>query len=148
MLPVHHFSYKFYVLLLELFLKVCQWWFLACESCNLHQNMFLKYFVFIVPGHPVQESQHHPVYNPEIDPGYHGHRTAHPYNAQNQVPPPPVSPQNEAPWVQIMEQPKSRGLRFRYECEGRSAGSVPGENSTNDHRTYPTIKVIFSFFSL
>lgn len=49
--------------------------------------------------------------------------------------------QNGVPWVEIVEQPKSRGLRFRYECEGRSAGSVPGENSTNDHRTYPTIKV-------
>ena len=55
--------------------------------------------------------------------------------------PAPRPPASEEPWVEIVEQPKSRGLRFRYECEGRSAGSVPGETSTNDHRTYPTIKV-------
>ncbi|GFR69641.1 transcription factor Rel [Elysia marginata] len=94
------------------------------------------------PGHPVQESQAHPVYNPEMESAYHRQmeRPMHTYNPQSQ-PPMPISPQNEAPWVEIIEQPKSRGLRFRYECEGRSAGSVPGENSTNDHRTYPTIKV-------
>lgn len=55
--------------------------------------------------------------------------------------PAPRPPASEEPWVEIVEQPKSRGLRFRYECEGRSAGSVPGETSTNDHRTYPTIKI-------
>ncbi|RUS74561.1 hypothetical protein EGW08_017667 [Elysia chlorotica] len=107
------------------------------------QNHPHQPFHLFQPGHPVQESQPHPMYNnQDMDPGYHRQmeRPAHTYNAQNQVPP-PVSPQNEAPWVQILEQPKSRGLRFRYECEGRSAGSVPGENSTNDHRTYPTIKV-------
>ena len=31
--------------------------------------------------------------------------------------------------------------RFRYECEGRSAGSIPGVNSTSDNKTYPTIKI-------
>ena len=49
--------------------------------------------------------------------------------------------QGAEPWVEIIEQPKSRGLRFRYECEGRSAGSIPGEHSTTENRTYPTIKV-------
>lgn len=43
--------------------------------------------------------------------------------------------------MEITEQPRSRGLRFRYECEGRSAGSVPGQHSTTENRTYPTIKV-------
>jgi hypothetical protein len=33
------------------------------------------------------------------------------------------------------------GLRFRYECEGRSAGSIPGSSSTNDNKTFPTIQV-------
>lgn len=32
--------------------------------------------------------------------------------------------------------------RFRYECEGRSAGSIPGMNATADNKTYPTIQVI------
>ncbi|KAK3581422.1 hypothetical protein CHS0354_016284 [Potamilus streckersoni] len=45
------------------------------------------------------------------------------------------------PFVEIFEQPKSRGLRFRYECEGRSAGSIPGEKSTTEKKTYPTIKI-------
>ncbi|KAL3875213.1 hypothetical protein ACJMK2_038138 [Sinanodonta woodiana] len=45
------------------------------------------------------------------------------------------------PLVEIVEQPKSRGLRFRYECEGRSAGSIPGERSTTEKKTYPTIKI-------
>ena len=47
--------------------------------------------------------------------------------------------------VKILEQPASKGLRFRYECEGRSAGSIPGTNSTNEHKTYPTIKVNGNF---
>ena len=31
---------------------------------------------------------------------------------------------------------------FRYECEGRSAGALQGENSTNENRTYPSIQVV------
>lgn len=46
-----------------------------------------------------------------------------------------------APYVEIVEEPKARGLRFRYKCEGRSAGSLPGESSTNEQKTFPTIKV-------
>ncbi|XP_064601471.1 putative transcription factor p65 homolog [Liolophura sinensis] len=46
-----------------------------------------------------------------------------------------------APYVEIIEQPRTKGLRFRYECEGRSAGSIPGENSTPEKKTYPTIKI-------
>ena len=44
-------------------------------------------------------------------------------------------------YVEIVEQPASKGLRFRYECEGRSAGSIPGTHSTCDNKTFPTIKV-------
>lgn len=43
--------------------------------------------------------------------------------------------------VKIIEQPAPKALRFRYECEGRSAGSLPGANSTSDNKTYPTIQV-------
>ncbi|XP_039624019.1 transcription factor RelB isoform X1 [Polypterus senegalus] len=47
----------------------------------------------------------------------------------------------EQPKLVITEQPKQRGMRFRYECEGRSAGSILGE-STNEHsKTLPTIEV-------
>ena len=44
-------------------------------------------------------------------------------------------------YVKITEQPLAKGLRFRYECEGRSAGSIPGVSSTNDRKTHPTIQV-------
>ncbi|XP_038665069.1 proto-oncogene c-Rel isoform X2 [Scyliorhinus canicula] len=49
------------------------------------------------------------------------------------------------PYVEIVEQPKQRGMRFRYKCEGRSAGSIPGEHSTDNNRTYPSIQVVNYF---
>ncbi|XP_075693422.1 transcription factor p65 isoform X2 [Rhinoderma darwinii] len=45
------------------------------------------------------------------------------------------------PYVEIIEQPKQRGMRFRYKCEGRSAGSIPGERSADTTKTHPAIKV-------
>ncbi|KAK9971229.1 hypothetical protein ABG768_024603 [Culter alburnus] len=53
--------------------------------------------------------------------------------------PSPVS--QGPPYVEIMEQPKARGMRFRYKCEGRSAGSIPGEKSNDTTKTHPAIKV-------
>lgn len=47
----------------------------------------------------------------------------------------------KAAYVTVVEQPASKGLRFRYECEGRSAGSIPGQSSTLETRTFPTIQV-------
>ena len=41
----------------------------------------------------------------------------------------------------IEEQPQSRGFRFRYECEGKSHGGLPGEHSRKDRKTYPEVKV-------
>lgn len=49
--------------------------------------------------------------------------------------------QQEPPYVVILEEPASKALRFRYECEGRSAGSIPGANSTADNKTFPTIQI-------
>ncbi|XP_076830686.1 proto-oncogene c-Rel [Brachyhypopomus gauderio] len=46
------------------------------------------------------------------------------------------------PYIQIFEQPKQRGMRFRYKCEGRSAGSIPGERSSDNNRTYPSIQIL------
>lgn len=48
-----------------------------------------------------------------------------------------------APYLKIVEQPASKALRFRYECEGRSAGTIPGIHSTPENRTYPTVQVIW-----
>lgn len=44
--------------------------------------------------------------------------------------------------IEIIEQPRQRGMRFRYKCEGRSAGSIPGEHSTDNNRTYPSIQIL------
>ncbi|XP_041780134.1 embryonic polarity protein dorsal isoform X3 [Anopheles merus] len=52
---------------------------------------------------------------------------------------PPVP--NQRPYVEITEQPHPKALRFRYECEGRSAGSIPGVNTTAEHKTFPSIQV-------
>ncbi|XP_077276114.1 dorsal isoform X2 [Temnothorax americanus] len=46
------------------------------------------------------------------------------------------------PHVEILEQPASKALRFRYECEGRSAGSIPGINSTPENKTFPSIRIV------
>ncbi|XP_028983350.1 proto-oncogene c-Rel [Betta splendens] len=46
------------------------------------------------------------------------------------------------PDIQIFEQPKQRGMRFRYKCEGRSAGSIPGEKSSDNNRTYPSLQIL------
>ncbi|CAG5132534.1 unnamed protein product, partial [Candidula unifasciata] len=90
----------------------------------------------------VQESQqygHHAVSAATVPSPYTQSRDRHRHTFAAPIHPP--QPPAPAPSVEILEQPKSRGLRFRYECEGRSAGSVPGENSSNEHRTYPTIKI-------
>ncbi|XP_054165343.1 embryonic polarity protein dorsal-like [Oppia nitens] len=49
--------------------------------------------------------------------------------------------QQQQPYVRIVEQPAKCALRFRYECEGRSAGSIPGSAATADNKTYPSIQV-------
>ncbi|CAH2314682.1 transcription factor isoform X3 [Pelobates cultripes] len=50
------------------------------------------------------------------------------------LPPPP-------PQLLITEQPKQRGMRFRYQCEGRSAGSILGQHSTDQNKTLPAIEL-------
>ncbi|XP_069799652.1 transcription factor RelB isoform X2 [Dendropsophus ebraccatus] len=47
-----------------------------------------------------------------------------------------------APQLIITEQPKQRGMRFRYQCEGRSAGSILGESSTDHSKTLPAIELL------
>ncbi|XP_055550417.1 embryonic polarity protein dorsal-like isoform X2 [Wyeomyia smithii] len=52
-----------------------------------------------------------------------------------------MPPTAQKPFVVIVEQPQSKALRFRYECEGRSAGSIPGVHSTPEQKTFPSIEV-------
>ncbi|XP_045147275.1 nuclear factor NF-kappa-B p100 subunit isoform X1 [Echinops telfairi] len=45
------------------------------------------------------------------------------------------------PYLVIVEQPKQRGFRFRYGCEGPSHGGLPGASSEKGRKTYPTVKI-------
>ncbi|XP_048419270.1 nuclear factor NF-kappa-B p100 subunit-like isoform X1 [Stegostoma tigrinum] len=45
------------------------------------------------------------------------------------------------PFLTIIEQPKQRGFRFRYGCEGPSHGGLPGASSEKNRKTYPTVKI-------
>ncbi|KAL0964301.1 hypothetical protein UPYG_G00321980 [Umbra pygmaea] len=54
----------------------------------------------------------------------------------------PYAPETaHGPYIQIIEEPKQRGFRFRYECEGPSHGGLPGASSERNRRTYPTVKI-------
>lgn len=46
------------------------------------------------------------------------------------------------PQLRILEQPKSRGFRFRYGCEGPSHGGLPGEHSQKGKKSYPSVEII------
>ncbi|XP_032804357.2 uncharacterized protein LOC116939710 [Petromyzon marinus] len=45
------------------------------------------------------------------------------------------------PALVIVEEPKQRGMRFRYQCEGRATGSIFGERSDTSTKTYPAVQV-------
>ncbi|KAG7215563.1 hypothetical protein INR49_022089, partial [Caranx melampygus] len=47
----------------------------------------------------------------------------------------------EKPKLVVVEEPKDRSMRFRYECEGRSAGSILGVSSTETNKTQPAIEI-------
>lgn len=61
--------------------------------------------------------------------------------AYSHVPNSRAQHQTSRPYVEIVEQPADCALRFRYECEGRSAGSLPGVRSTANQKTYPAIQI-------
>jgi len=48
------------------------------------------------------------------------------------------------PYLEIVEQPASNSLRFRYRCEGRSAGTLHGASTTgrySETKTFPKVKI-------
>ncbi|XP_056906444.1 transcription factor RelB isoform X1 [Takifugu flavidus] len=47
----------------------------------------------------------------------------------------------QKPKLVVVEEPKERGMRFRYECEGRSAGSILGASSTETNKTQPAVEI-------
>ncbi|XP_066240806.1 nuclear factor NF-kappa-B p105 subunit isoform X3 [Saccopteryx leptura] len=50
-------------------------------------------------------------------------------------------PTADGPYLQIVEQPKQRGFRFRYVCEGPSHGGLPGASSEKNKKSYPQVKI-------
>uniref|UniRef100_A0A8C1YPV0 Nuclear factor of kappa light polypeptide gene enhancer in B-cells 1 n=1 Tax=Cyprinus carpio TaxID=7962 RepID=A0A8C1YPV0_CYPCA len=44
-------------------------------------------------------------------------------------------------YLRIVEQPKQRGFRFRYGCEGPSHGGLPGASSEKNRKSYPQVKI-------
>ncbi|KAK2499168.1 hypothetical protein MC885_012100 [Smutsia gigantea] len=47
----------------------------------------------------------------------------------------------DGPYLHILEQPKQRGFRFRYVCEGPSHGGLPGASSEKNKKSYPQVKI-------
>ncbi|KAK6493235.1 nuclear factor NF-kappa-B p105 subunit-like [Huso huso] len=47
----------------------------------------------------------------------------------------------DGPYLQIIEQPKQRGFRFRYGCEGPSHGGLPGASSEKNRKSFPQVKI-------
>ncbi|XP_044284767.1 nuclear factor NF-kappa-B p105 subunit isoform X4 [Varanus komodoensis] len=47
----------------------------------------------------------------------------------------------DGPYLHIVEQPKQRGFRFRYVCEGPSHGGLPGASSEKNKKSYPQVKI-------
>ena len=43
--------------------------------------------------------------------------------------------------VRIIEEPAENKHRFRYKSEGRATGTLLGENSTDEIKTYPRLQI-------
>ncbi|XP_054975013.1 nuclear factor NF-kappa-B p100 subunit [Sorex araneus] len=63
------------------------------------------------------------------------------FNAAMEEPKEPMPETADGPYLVIVEQPKQRGFRFRYGCEGPSHGGLPGASSEKGRKTYPTVKI-------
>ncbi|SPP79262.1 embryonic polarity protein dorsal isoform X2 [Drosophila guanche] len=54
----------------------------------------------------------------------------------------PAAKAKTGPHLRIIEEPTNNIIRFRYKCEGRTAGSIPGMSSSPETgKTFPTIEV-------
>ncbi|XP_028982160.1 embryonic polarity protein dorsal [Diachasma alloeum] len=52
-----------------------------------------------------------------------------------------ITAQKNNLYIEIVEQPAPRAVRFRYESEGRPSGNLIGVNSTKECTTFPKIRV-------
>ncbi|KAL2780653.1 nuclear factor NF-kappa-B p105 subunit isoform 2 proprotein [Daubentonia madagascariensis] len=83
----------------------------------------------------------------EDDPYLGGHEQMYPLNPLNhtifnpELFQPEMALPTDGPYLQILEQPKQRGFRFRYVCEGPSHGGLPGASSEKNKKSYPQVKI-------
>ncbi|XP_069341702.1 nuclear factor NF-kappa-B p105 subunit isoform X1 [Eulemur rufifrons] len=83
----------------------------------------------------------------EDDPYLGGHEQMFPLNPLNhtifnpELFQPEMALPTDGPYLQILEQPKQRGFRFRYVCEGPSHGGLPGASSEKNKKSYPQVKI-------
>ncbi|KAH8411901.1 hypothetical protein KR222_001364 [Zaprionus bogoriensis] len=56
--------------------------------------------------------------------------------------PVPMPAVQRRPHVRIVEEPTNHAIRFRYKCEGRTAGSIAGMHSSPTNKTFPTIEIV------
>ncbi|XP_053413629.1 nuclear factor NF-kappa-B p105 subunit isoform X1 [Nycticebus coucang] len=83
----------------------------------------------------------------EEDPYLGGHEQMFPLNPLNhtifnpELFQPEMALPTDGPYLQILEQPKQRGFRFRYVCEGPSHGGLPGASSEKNKKSYPQVKI-------
>ncbi|XP_027628732.1 nuclear factor NF-kappa-B p105 subunit [Tupaia chinensis] len=87
----------------------------------------------------------------EDDPYLGGHEQMFPLDPLNPLHPTIFNPElfqpemplatADGPYLQILEQPKQRGFRFRYVCEGPSHGGLPGASSEKNKKSYPQVKI-------
>ncbi|CAG9823112.1 unnamed protein product, partial [Phaedon cochleariae] len=106
----------------------------SCDSGDLQDgNVALSDVIEVIATDP-DFRQRTETKNPEM------------FNGGGEIPvPQPIKSSIQArkqAYVKIVEQPASKALRFRYECEGRSAGSIPGARSTPETKTYPTVQIV------
>ncbi|XP_034101352.1 embryonic polarity protein dorsal [Drosophila albomicans] len=62
--------------------------------------------------------------------------------AMSSMMPLPMHVPTSAAFTRIVVEPTNHIIRFRYKCEGRTAGSIPGNNSKPEAKTYPTIEIV------
>ena len=68
---------------------------------------------------------------------YHGLEPHNNYNTMANG-----SQSDQKPFVRILEQPKGNSLRFRYQTEGKGAGTLQGQHSTPVMKTFPKIQIV------
>lgn len=88
----------------------------------------------------IQQTQQQPIQNTQTNTNQSA--SMNPLNNNTSISNGSSNSRHTNAYVKITEQPASKALRFRYECEGRSAGSIPGVYSTPENKTYPSIQIV------